>query len=171
MRSVMLSLLQCTAARWWWHVLAAHLQQITGLLSCRLPCGLCVHVTGAASSEDELHPLPYPFHLQSHDSCVLQVPLALAVLASPELRADRLYSKSPLSWRLVTTTAGYFVYDFYVHRWRSLPAPILLRLHDCMLPLVPHIPSPSCRGVWLCTQRVVNVHACPGQTIAWGGTR
>lgn len=52
---------------------------------------------------------------------MLQVPLALLVLASPELRADRLYAKSPLSWRLVTTTAGYFVYDFYVHRWRSLP--------------------------------------------------
>ena len=34
------------------------------------------------------------------------------VLVSPELQADRLYSKSRLSWRLVTTTAGYFVYDF-----------------------------------------------------------
>ena len=45
-----------------------------------------------------------------------QVPLAVMVLLSPTLQADRLYSKNALSWRLVTTTAGYFVYDVYVHR-------------------------------------------------------
>ena len=46
----------------------------------------------------------------------MQVPLAVMVLLSPKLQADRLYSKNALSWRLVTTTAGYFVYDVYVHR-------------------------------------------------------
>lgn len=45
------------------------------------------------------------------------------VLLSPDLQQDRLYSKNPLSWRLVTTTAGYFVYDLYVHtvRFEFLP--------------------------------------------------
>ena len=53
-----------------------------------------------------------------------QVPLAIMVLLSPDLQRDRLYSKSPLSWRLVTTTAGYFVYDLYVHtmRYEFLPS-------------------------------------------------
>ena len=55
---------------------------------------------------------------------ILQVPLAIAVLLSPDLQQDRLYSKNPLSWRLVTTTAGYFVYDLYVHtmRYEFLPS-------------------------------------------------
>ena len=46
------------------------------------------------------------------------------VLLSPDLQQDRLYSKNPLSWRLVTTTAGYFVYDLYVHtvRYEFLPS-------------------------------------------------
>ena len=48
---------------------------------------------------------------------IKQVPLAIAVLLSPSLQAHRLYSKNALSWRLVTTTAGYFVYDVYVHRY------------------------------------------------------
>lgn len=47
-----------------------------------------------------------------------QIPLAILVLLSTELQADRLYSKSPLTWQLVTTTAGYFLYDFYVHSVR-----------------------------------------------------
>jgi len=52
------------------------------------------------------------------------VPLAIVVLLSPDLQQDRLYSKNPLSWRLVTTTAGYFVYDLYVHtvRYEFLPS-------------------------------------------------
>ena len=60
------------------------------------------------------------------------------VLASPTLQADRLYSKDPLSWRLVTTTAGYFVYDFYVHRLGHRAAMLLpyfvpiQRRHCCM---------------------------------------
>ncbi|CAL5222723.1 g5127 [Coccomyxa viridis] len=55
---------------------------------------------------------------------LIQVPLAIAVLLSPDLQQDRLYSKNPLSWRLVTTTAGYFVYDLYVHtvRYEFLPS-------------------------------------------------
>jgi hypothetical protein len=44
--------------------------------------------------------------------------LAILVLLSPHLQQDRLYSKDVLSWRLVTTTAGYFVYDLYVHTVR-----------------------------------------------------
>ena len=45
-------------------------------------------------------------------------------LLDPELQQDRLYSKNALSWRLVTTPAGYFVYDLYVHsaRFEFLPA-------------------------------------------------
>ncbi|EIE25025.1 hypothetical protein COCSUDRAFT_65066 [Coccomyxa subellipsoidea C-169] len=49
---------------------------------------------------------------------LIQIPLAIIVLLSPDLQADRLYSKSPLTWQLVTTTAGYFVYDLYVHTVR-----------------------------------------------------
>lgn len=49
---------------------------------------------------------------------VVQVPLAILVLLSPDLQEDRLYSKNALSWRLVTVTAGYFVYDLYVHTAR-----------------------------------------------------
>ena len=46
------------------------------------------------------------------------------VLLDPELQQDRLYSKNLLSWRLVTTTAGYFAYDLYVHtaRFEFLPS-------------------------------------------------
>lgn len=47
-----------------------------------------------------------------------QIPLAIMVLLSADLQADRLYSKSPLTWQLVTTTAGYFLYDLYVHTVR-----------------------------------------------------
>ena len=45
-------------------------------------------------------------------------------LLDPELQQDRLYSKNLLSWRLVTTTAGYFAYDLYVHtaRFEFLPS-------------------------------------------------
>ena len=46
------------------------------------------------------------------------------VLLDPDLQQDRLYSKNERSWRLVTTTAGYFVYDLYVHtvRFEFLPS-------------------------------------------------
>ncbi|CAL8462016.1 g1547 [Coccomyxa elongata] len=49
---------------------------------------------------------------------LIQIPLAIMVLLSTHLQEDRLYSKSPLTWQLVTTTAGYFLYDFYVHSVR-----------------------------------------------------
>ncbi len=54
----------------------------------------------------------------------MQVPQAIMVLLDPDLQQDRLYSKNELSWRLVTTTAGYFVYDLYVHtvRFEYLPS-------------------------------------------------
>lgn len=48
----------------------------------------------------------------------MQIPLAIMVLLSTHLQEDRLYSKDPLTWQLVTTTAGYFLYDFYVHTVR-----------------------------------------------------
>ncbi|CAK0783749.1 hypothetical protein CVIRNUC_006948 [Coccomyxa viridis] len=55
---------------------------------------------------------------------LIQIPQAAMVLLDPELQQDRLYSKNLLSWRLVTTTAGYFAYDLYVHtaRFEFLPS-------------------------------------------------
>ena len=55
---------------------------------------------------------------------LLQIPQAIMALLDPELQQDRLYSMNLLSWRLVTTTAGYFAYDLYVHsvRFEFLPS-------------------------------------------------
>ena len=64
-------------------------------------------------------------HMISHSAASpLQIPQAIMVLLDPELQRDRLYSKNLLSWRLVTTTAGYFAYDLYVHtvRFEFLPS-------------------------------------------------
>lgn len=46
------------------------------------------------------------------------MPLALAILWRGDLAADRLYAQSWLSWRMLTVSAGYFVYDVYVHLLR-----------------------------------------------------
>ena len=64
-------------------------------------------------------------YMISHSAAsLLQIPQAIMVLLDSELQQDRLYSKNLLSWRLVTTTAGYFAYDLYVHtaRFEFLPS-------------------------------------------------
>ena len=84
---------------------------------------------GAASELLHFH-LPHSLlvvkaHMTSHSAAsLLQIPQAIMVLLDPELQQDRLYSKNLLSWRLVTTTAGYFAYDLYVHtaRFEFLPS-------------------------------------------------
>ena len=55
---------------------------------------------------------------------VLQVPSGDCSAAEPGSAAGPALLKNPLSWRLVTTTAGYFVYDLYVHtvRYEFLPS-------------------------------------------------
>ena len=59
---------------------------------------------------------PAQWHVCLH-GC-MQIPLAFTVLLDPKLQSDRLYSKDEKSWRLVTTTAGYFLYDLYAHSLR-----------------------------------------------------
>ena len=86
-------------------------------------------MSGAASELLHFH-LPHSLlvvkaHMTAHSAAsVLQIPQAAMVLLDPELQQDRLYSKNLLSWRLVTTTAGYFAYDLYVHtaRFEFLPS-------------------------------------------------
>ncbi len=47
-----------------------------------------------------------------------QVPLSLVLLWRGDLAPDRLYAQNWLSWRMLTFSAGYFVYDVYVHTLR-----------------------------------------------------
>ena len=42
----------------------------------------------------------------------------MALLWRGDLAGDRLYAQSWLSWRMLTVSAGYFVYDVYVHLLR-----------------------------------------------------
>ena len=42
----------------------------------------------------------------------------MALLWRGDLASDRLYAQSWLSWRMLTVSAGYFVYDVYVHMLR-----------------------------------------------------
>jgi hypothetical protein len=46
------------------------------------------------------------------------VPLSLVLLWRGDLAPDRLYAQNWLSWRMLTFSAGYFVYDVYVHTLR-----------------------------------------------------
>ena len=46
------------------------------------------------------------------------MPIALCVIFSPGMAHDRLYSHSRLSWRMLTISTGYFLYDLYVHALR-----------------------------------------------------
>ncbi|KAK9838477.1 hypothetical protein WJX81_001623 [Elliptochloris bilobata] len=46
------------------------------------------------------------------------IPLSVALLWRGDLAGDRLYAQSWLSWRMLTVSAGYFVYDVYVHLLR-----------------------------------------------------
>lgn len=46
------------------------------------------------------------------------MPISVALLWRGDLASDRLYAQSWLSWRMLTVSAGYFVYDVYVHMLR-----------------------------------------------------
>jgi hypothetical protein len=44
-------------------------------------------------------------------SSVLQIPLALWVMGTPEVNANRLLAKTPASMLMLSISAGYFLYD------------------------------------------------------------